>query len=453
MNSQDLKTTWTEIWALAWPLVLSMFLQFAVGLTDVYVAGLFSAEVQGAVGFGGQLLFFFSVFANGLGVGIVAIISRNVGAKDSHATWHTARQGLMLAGLVTIPLSLIGIVLGPYPKLFWFLPDQISGEAARLLPFYAASLFPQGILSVSAAIYRARTRMLSILVCFGITALLNLAGDFLLPFGYWYLPKMGSKGIAVATMSSSLTGALLAMLLLIRQGLELRGLRQLDRPLTVQLWKLGWPVGMLQLGWQFGSLALYAILGYLPKNAVAATAALTNGLRIEAILYLPAFALNMIAAVLIGQALGMQKNARAEQLGWQVAGIAATVLSLLAIPVFIYSMPLAKAISPDPAVQYLTHLYLRFNMISQPFMAVGVCLGGALEGAGDTIGTMKVVLGALWGIRIPLAALLALATPLGATGVWTAMVTSMILQGVIMSIRFKRGRWKEIVLMGQPLPS
>ena len=292
--------------------------------------------------------------------------------------------------------------------------------------------------------------MSSILACYGLTALLNLAGDFILPFGYLHFPALGSRGIAVATMTSSLIGALLAVLILIRQGLELKNW-QLDRPLIIQLWKLGWPVGMLQLGWQFGSLALYAILGYLPKQAVAATAALTNGLRIEAILYLPAFALNMIAAVLVGQALGMHKSAKAEQLGWQVAGIAATVLSLLAIPGFIYSMPLAKAISPDPDVQYLTHLYLRFNMISQPFMAIGVCLGGALEGAGDTVGTMKVVLGALWAIRIPLAIVLALATPLGATGVWAAMVASMILQGVIMAIRFKRGRWKEIVLTGLPL--
>lgn len=450
MNSHDVKTGLTEIWALSWPLVLTMFLQFAVGLTDVYVAGLFRPEVQGAVGFASQLLFFFSVFANGLGVGIVALIARSVGARDQHAMWHTARQGLLLAGLVTAPLSLAGMACGSQAQLFWFLPEQVAGEAAGMLPFYAAALLPQGVLSIAAAICRARSRMLIILICYGLTALLNLAGDFLLPFGFWFFPAVGPKGIAMATLASSLAGALLAMLILLRQGLAAGDWRP-DRGLAVRLWQLGWPVGMLQLGWQFGSLALYAILGYLPTQAVAATAALTNGLRIEAILYLPAYALNMIAAVLVGQALGMHNRVRAEQLGWQVAGVAALVLSLLAVPVFIYSLELARMISPDPAVQDLTHLYLRFNMISQPFMAVGVCLGGALQGAGDTSGTMKVVLGALWGIRIPLAALLALATPLAANGVWAAMVVSMILQGIIMAGRFRRGRWKEIEFAGQPL--
>ena len=451
MNTHDVKTGLAEIWVLSWPLVLTMFLQFTVGLTDVYVAGLFRPEVQGAVGFASQLLFFFSVFANGLGVGIVAIIARSVGARDLHAMWHTARQGLLLAGLVTAPLSLAGIAFGSQARLFWFLPAQVAGEAAALLPYYAAALLPQGVLSIAAAICRARGRMFIILLCYGLTALLNLAGDFLLPFGFWFFPAVGAKGIAMATMASSLAGALLAVLILLRQGLAARDWR-LDRRLAVRLWQLGWPVGMLQLGWHFGSLALYAILGYLPTQAVAATAALTNGLRIEAILYLPAYALNMIAAVLVGQALGKHNRARAEQLGWQVAGIAALVLSLLAVPVFIYSLELARMISPDPAVQHLTHLYLRFNMISQPFMAIGVCLGGALEGAGDTSGTMRVVLGALWGIRIPLAAMLALATPLEASGVWAAMVGSMILQGIIMAIRFRRGRWKEIEFAGQPLP-
>lgn len=443
MSNREAKAIWTEIAALSWPLVLSMFLQFAVGLTDAYVGGLFSPEVQGAIGFGSQLLFFFSVFANGLGVGVVAIVSRSVGARDSGAAWNTARQGLLLVCLVTTPLSMAGILLGPYADIFWFLPKQLAQETAGLLPFYAASLLPQGVLSIAAAICRARRRMLTILLCYGLTAVLNLAGDFLLAFGYWYFPEMGPRGIAMATLSSSLIGSLLSLIILVRQGMTMKGWK-LEGLLAKRLWKLGWPVGMLQLGWQFGSLALYAILGFLPKEAVAATAALTNGLRIEAILYLPAYALNMIAAVLVGQALGRQQKTRAAQLGWQVAGIAAILLSILAIPVFLFSMPLARAISPDPAVQSLTHLYLRFNVVSLPFMAVGVCLGGALEGAGDTFGVMKVVLGVLWGIRIPLAVLLALPLQLGAVGVWAAMVCSMILQGFVMANRFRKGRWQEI---------
>jgi len=420
-----------------------MFLQFTVGLTDVYVAGRFRPEVQGAVGFSSQLLFLFNVLANGLGVGLVAVISRHQGARDFPAMWHASRQGLLLTGLVTAPLSLAGMVIIPSPAVLSFLPVPVAAVATDLLPYYAASLLPQAVLTVSVAIFRARAVMGLVLVCSGATAFCNLLGDFALAFGWAGLPALGPTGIALATTLSALVGALLAGAILLRQGLGLANW-QIDVPLTRRLWQLSWPVGLLQLGWNLGGLALYAILGQLPRDAVAATAALTNGLRIEAILYLPAFALNMIAAVLIGQALGAGDPLGAERLGWRIAKAAALVLTLLAVPVFIFSLPLAGMITPDPAVQRLTSHYLRFNMVSQPFMALSVCLGGALEGAGDTFGAMKVVLGTLWAIRIPLAALLALATPLGATGVWTAMVASMLLQGAIMAHRFQRGNWQRL---------
>jgi multidrug resistance protein, MATE family len=436
------------MWHLSWPLVASMLLQFTVGLTDVYVAGRFRPEVQGAVGFAGQLLFFFTVVANALGVGLVAMISRRHGACEFSALWQAARQGLLLAILLIAPLSIAGFFWVPETALLAVLPPGVVGAAAPLLPFYAASLLPQGLLLVANAIFRARSQSLLVLLASGVTAVLNLAGDFGLAFGLWGMPAMGPQGIAIATFVSALAGAFIGLTILFHQGLGLKGWR-LDSDLAGRLLRLGWPVGLLQAGWQLGNLFLYGILGRLPVQAVAATAALTNGLRIEAILYLPAFALNMVTAVLIGHALGAGNERRAENTGWRLAGAAALVLTLLALPIFIYSRELAALISPDPTVQQLTHYYLRFNMISQPFMAIGVCLGGALEGAGDTRGTMKVVLGALWGVRLPLAAVMALATPLGATGVWLAMVISMVLQCLLMMRRFRRGRWKRIRLFGE----
>jgi multidrug resistance protein, MATE family len=425
-----------------------MLLQFTVGLADVYVAGRFQPEVQGAVGFAGQLLFFFGVVASALGVGLVAVISRRHGACEFAAMWQAARQGLLLAFFLIAPLAVAGFFWTPDSVLLMALPPGVAAAVTPLLPFYAAALLPQGLLITGNAIFRARSLSTLVLLCSMVTAVLNLAGNFGLAFGLWGLPALGPPGIAMATAFSSMAGAVLALAILFRQGLGFRGWG-LEPELASRLLRLGWPAGFLQAGWQLGTLFLYGILGRLPVHAVAATAALTNGLRIEAMLYLPAFALNMVTAVLVGHALGAGNERRAENTGWRLAGAAALVLTLLALPVFVFSRELAALISPDPLVQDLTHLYLRFNMISQPFMAIGVCLGGALEGAGDTRGTMKVVLGALWGVRLPLALFLALALSLGVHGVWLAMVLSMMLQCLLMVHRFRRGKWKRIRLFGE----
>lgn len=443
MEATASNTSAKDIWRLSWPLVLTMFLLFSVGLADVYVAGLFKPEVQGAVGFGSQLLFFFGVIGNSLGVGLVAIISRQKGAQDVSGMWQTARQGILFVSLLTVPLSILGIVTANSPLLLSVVPPEIALVAKKLLPFYALALWPQAIVTVAGAVFRARTQMFLILLCSGGTALLNFIGDFALSFGFWIIPALGPLGIAVTTTASSFAGAALGVVILIRQGLKTNGWRP-DILLMKRISRLSWPMGMLQMGWYLGSLFLYGILGRLSMNAVEATAALTNGLRIEAILYLPVYALNMITAVLVAQAMGSGNTEKAQNTGWRIARTAALILTIVSVPVFVFSMEIASFITPDPIVQKMTHLYLRFNMLSQPFMALGVCLGGALEGAGDTFGVMKVVLGALWGFRLPIAAVLALATGLASNGVWLAMVLSMILQCVLMVVRYHRGKWKTI---------
>jgi Na+-driven multidrug efflux pump len=87
-------------------------------------------------------------------------------------------------------------------------------------------------------------------------------------------------------------------------------------------------------------------------------------------------------------------------------------------------------------------------MLSEPFMALSLALGGALQGAGDTRGNMWVIVFCMWIIRLPLAFALAVHLGFGAPGVWTAMVVSMFFQGMLMAYLFHRGRWKTLKIDG-----
>lgn len=435
------RSSWRNLWQLAWPLVGAMFLQFTVGLMDVYVAGRFGPAPQAAVGFCATVLFFFNAVGTAVGVGLVAVVARAEGAGDAAASRHASRQGLVLAVAVMAPLSAAGVLASPGPGALGFLPREVAEWAASLLPWYAAAALPQTVLVAAAALFRAKGRPLWMLGAAAVAAVLNVLGNFGLAFGLAGLPALGPAGVAAATGLSLLAGAAFSLAGLAVDG-TLRGSWRPDLSVARRLVGLAWPAGLLQVGWHLGTLVLYAILGRLGAGAVEATAALTNGLRIEAVLYLPAFALNMVAAVLVGQALGAGDPEGAERAGWRVTAACAAVLTALALPVFLWSRHFAGLLTPDPAVRDATHLYLRFNLLSQPFMALSVCLGGGLQGAGDTRGTMKVVLAALWVLRLPLAAALALASPLGASGVWAAMVASQTVQGLWMAGRFRQGHWK-----------
>jgi len=83
-------------------------------------------------------------------------------------------------------------------------------------------------------------------------------------------------------------------------------------------------------------------------------------------------------------------------------------------------------------------------MIAEPFMALGIVMGGSLQGAGDTRGTMWVIIRAMWLIRLPLAYYLVIVAGLGAMGAWVAMTLSMTVQGLFMARRFQQGIWKTL---------
>ena len=132
------------------------------------------------------------------------------------------------------------------------------------------------------------------------------------------------------------------------------------------------------------------------------------------------------------------------KLGWKTAGAGMILLGILALPIFIWAELFASILARTPEVLAETANYLRINMVAEPFLALGTILSGAITGAGDTRATMWIIVACMWGVRLPLAYILAITLDYGPTGVWVAMVISMMCYALFMSLRFRGGRWKHI---------
>jgi len=439
---------WVNIWEITWPMFLIMIFNFLVGLTDVYVAGFIGPEVQAAVGFVNQIFFLIIIIANAISIGTLALVSRDFGAGDYPNAVATAKQSLLFSVLMAIGLTAAGTVFAGEIIAVSGFPPRIREVSENFLRIFSLALGPNYILIISNAIFRASGEVKKPLMTMFIVSLVNIIGNFVLVFGVFPFPKMGYMGIALSSAVSVTIGMALNFMFF---------RNDLWRPIYAKPWgislktvkkivDLGWPAVMLQIAWNAGSLVMYNILARLDENSIVALAAITNGLRIEAVIYLPAFALNMAASVLIGQNLGADNPARAEKIGWKMALSGVAVISAMSMVIFSWAQELAAMVSEDPAVIAETTRYLRINMLSEPFMAIGVTLAGGLQGAGDTKGTMWVIIVAMWLIRLPLAYFLAIVEHYGAVGAWIAMITSMSIQGTLMAWRFHRGRWKELKL-------
>jgi len=425
---------------------LIMIFNFIVGLTDIYVAGLINTEIQAALGFVEQIYFLIIILANAISMGTRALVARAVGAGDSKRAVEVTRQSLLFSAAVAAAIMVIFLLLIDEIIAVAGFPPEIRDIAKNFLRIYSFALAANYVLIISNAVFQASGEVRKPLITMFLVMAVNVAGDFILVFGPVFFPAMGYTGIATAT-ALSVTAGMAVNLTFLSHGTwrSVYALPWRLVPETVRkVIHIGWPAALLQILWNAGSIVLYNILGRLGGKSVTALAAITNGLRIEAVIYLPAFALNMAAAVLAGQNLGAGLPKRAEQTGWKIAFAGAGLMSAMAAVIFIWAEGFASILTTDPGVMAETVSYLRFNMLSEPFMALSVVLGGSLQGAGDTRGTMWVIAIGMWLVRLPLAYLLALVLGYGATGVWAAMLVSMTVQGLLMSIRFKRGRWKEL---------
>jgi putative MATE family efflux protein len=424
-----------------------MLMHFSIGFIDIYVAGFLGPDIQAAVGYVSQIYFFVVIAANAISIGTLVLISRAVGSKNYSAAADIAKQSLYFGAATAVVLSIIVCLSADFIISISGIPDHLHVPAADFLTIFGLALAPNYLLIITGAIFRAGAEMKKVLITMGIVSLLTAAGDFALVFGFGPIPALGYKGIAISTAIAFAAGLAVSLIFMHASKkwnqIFSRGII-LSREIIKKIIIIGWPLILLQLTWNSGSIFLYAILSSLGTESVTALAALTNGLRIEGVVYLPAFALNMAASVLIGQNMGAGNAKRASELGWKIAFAGMVIITLLSVIIFIFAGQLAGIVTDNKAVAEETTRYLRINMLAEPFMAMSLILAGALQGAGDTRSVLLNVFTGTWIVRLPLAYLLAITAELGATGAWIAMITSMTIQSILMGIRFRRGRWKHI---------
>jgi MATE family multidrug resistance protein len=223
------------------------------------------------------------------------------------------------------------------------------------------------------------------------------------------------------------------------------GIRRFSISPVKRMVSIGWPIGFLQVLWQLSSMVLFLILSSLPEHRVEILAALTTGLRIESAIYLPAFALNMANAVIIGNLLGEKKETEALKSGIVTAGIGVGIVTVMVVAVILNARWIASFLSHDEIVVRESVKYIYISMISEPLMAWGIILAGGLNGAGDTKSVLMRVAFSVWLVRIPMSYLCVVLLGFSAVSVWWSMNLSQFVQAFLLSKRyFSRGWFEQI---------
>ena len=269
----------------------------------------------------------------------------------------------------------------------------------------------------------------------------NIPLDALLIFGSGPLPGMGVEGAAIATVVSRGIACFSGIIILVRgnRGMKLKKKNLPFRRDAVSLFlRLGLPAALSHAGSTLGFTVMHGIVNTF-GTAVIAAFGIVN--RVHSIFYMPIQGLAKGVTTVVGQSLGAKEESQAGK-----AISTGTLLAFLLITpgmilTFFFGGNFIRFFLDSPeAIAEGTRLF-RIISPSVVIFAIFMIYVGAFQGAGDTRSIMIMHLGRLWGIRLPVAWLLAVRLDQGAPGVWYAMFISNMLITLIGYLRYKSNNW------------
>jgi putative MATE family efflux protein len=432
---------------LAIPMMLEMIMESVFALVDLYFVGHLhnSSYAIQTVGLTESVLTVIYSLAIGISMAATAVVARRIGEKDPEAATKAGMQAILIAGIITLILSVLGVVFAT--KILLLMGASV--EAARIgTPFMqlmmGSSLFIMLLFLIN-GIFRgagnAAIAMKSLWVA-------NIANIILCPIlinGFGPIPAFGLTGAAMATTLGRGLGVAYQIYHLVKGNgalqvrlahfvpdkEQIKALVQIASPAVLQF-------VIASCSWIFLA-QLVATTGGDYGSAGYQTA-----LRLLMFFILPAWGLSNAAATLVGQNLGAKQIDRAEQavlktVKYNVIFMAfVTVISLVGAGYFV------AFFSNDPQVQAVAVKAIRIMSLGYIFYGIGMVLINSFNGAGDTWTPTWVNLGGFWAFQIPLAYLLAKTFELGPLGVFIAIPVAETFITLVSIYLFKRGKWKTV---------
>ncbi len=436
------------ILSVAAPSVITMLVHTANGFLDSFFVGGLGPHALAAVGVGMNLSFLLMSAAMAVNVGTTAIVARSVGEGDLEQARDATRRSVTL-------IFLIGLVVALPMALLRDSILRLEGLDAETLPLASSYLLVsllgvpfQFVMLTLGSAYRGlgdTTRPFFVTVG---ACLVHASLNYVLIFGKLGFPKLGLTGGALALGISQLVATILFFALLprTRLGALWGGDWRLDMGWARRLCAIGIPAAGQQV-LRVGSMTLFQTLIGRFGAGSAAIAALSIGFRSESLAFMPGFGYAIAASAFVGQNLGAEQPGRARRGAWIATAQAMLVMSLMGIVFYVFAEQFARLFvregRPEEVQKTitLTVAYLRIAAISEPFLALGMVLTGALQGAGQTKSPTYITAITMVMIRLPLAWVLL--RYFGINGAWWSMTIATALQGIAIVWLFKRGSWQE----------
>ncbi|AFG35515.1 putative efflux protein, MATE family [Fervidobacterium pennivorans DSM 9078] len=435
-----------SIFHLAWPLIISNSFQTIYNIVDSYFLGKLGPIQFSASTVTWPVIFTFISLAMGFSQAGIAIVSQYAGKKDVLGVRKSSGQ----LYLVTIITGLLSTVLGlAFTKPIIY--GIVGSKNPQVIP-YAISYYVVDIIGLPLVFILNTTTSIMRAIGdsqFGMRMILymnviNMIFDPLLIFGIGPFPRLGVAGAAWASNIGRLVAAAISVNHVFSERAVVRIERKDFKPewrMISLILKLGLPSA---IGMSVTSAGFAVIMKYVAMFGPAVISAYGIGNRVTNLVSMISFGLAGAVSTMVGQFIGARRFEDAERtvrtaFFWNVI-----IIGFLSVLTFAYGKQVTKFFINDPEVIKMGDIFFKYISFSMPIFTSYMIYNNALIGAGKTVLTMIGDILRLWGIRIPIIAVLA--TTMGFKGIFVGMIISNLIVFFVTYAFFKFSNWKKAVV-------
>ena len=300
----------TLIRQIAIPSSIGTLFQTLYNIVDVKFAGLISPDAITAIAKSFPIYFIIIGFTTGLSIGVTALISNALGQKNEKKASLFLAQSILTCLIISTFVTFVGlygtepilIFLKTNPSIILYAKDYMD------IIFLGSSLFFLQLTINSFLVSKGDTKSLrNVLI---ITFFLNLFLNPLFIYGALFIPAMGIKGIALATLCAQLFGLVYIIIKVHKTNLREYLYPECFVP------KINFQREILSQAipatgsMMFIGLGVFVLLYFVSTYGDYSAGGYGAAIRFEQLFLLPVLGLNASTLALVGQNFGAENFSR-----------------------------------------------------------------------------------------------------------------------------------------------
>ena len=429
------------------PMMIAMLIQALYNIIDSMFVAQLSEDALTAVSLAFPVQSLMIAVASGTGVGINALLSRNLGERNFEGANNAARNGVFLAIVSCIVFALLGLVGS---RLFFSLQTdnpvilEYGVQYISIITLFSVGIFLQITFE---RLLQSTGRTFYNMITQGTGAIINIILDPIMIFGLFGFPRLEVAGAAIATVVGQIVAVIMSFCFNHFKNKEIslspRGFRPHGRTILF-IYKVGIPSIIMQ---SIGSVMTFGMNKILLMFSSTAAAVFGVYFKLQSFIFMPVFGLNNGMIPIIAYNYGARNKHRIIETARKSVLIAVCIM-ILGFAIFQIFPAFFLSTLFRASENMLAIGVPALKIISISFLFAGYCIivGSIFQALGN--GIYSLIISATRQLIVILPVAYIFATVFGLSMVWWAIPIAEIVSVILSTLLLKRIYRKVI----KPLP-